>query len=87
MPFVVTSINEFEMAAQDIAYLSIRRFFTASTAKEYRHFQLSALAATEFPTEARHHRRLLENSWAEIFPEMNEWAKMARMPKDWWDLA
>jgi hypothetical protein len=85
MPFVVTSINEFEMAAQDIAYLSIRRFCAASTAKEYRHFQLSALATAEFPTEARPHRRLLEDSWAEIFPEMNEWAKKCQMPEDWWE--
>ena len=85
MPFVVASINEFEMAAQDIAYLSIQRFCAASAAKEYRHFQLSALAAAEFPTEAKPHRRLLESSWTEIFPEMNEWAKMSGMPDDWRD--
>ncbi|ARL09219.1 hypothetical protein BOC45_10565 [Burkholderia pseudomallei] len=82
MPFFVTSINEFEMAAQDIAYLSIQRFCAAGIAKEYRHFQLSALAAAEFPTEARPRRRLLENSWAEIFPEMKEWAGMYGMPRD-----
>jgi hypothetical protein len=82
MPFFVTSINEFEMAAQDIAYLSIQRFCAAGTAKEYRHFQLSALAAAEFPTEAKPHHRLLENSRAEIFPEMKEWAGMSGMPED-----
>ncbi|WP_321916979.1 MULTISPECIES: hypothetical protein [unclassified Paraburkholderia] len=77
MPYFVTSINEFEMAAQDIAYLGIRRFCASGIAKEYRHFQLSALATTEFPTEARSHDPLLTNSWAEIFPEMQEWASMS----------
>jgi len=85
IPFFVTSINEFEMAAQDIAYLSIQRFCAASIAKEYRHFQLSALAATEFPTDAKPHHSLLENSWAEIFPEMKEWAGMFGVPEDWRD--
>jgi hypothetical protein len=82
MPFFVTSINEFEMAAQDIAYLSIQRFCAAGITKEYRHFQLSTLAATEFSADVKPHRRLLENSWAEIFPEMKEWAVKFGAPED-----
>ncbi|GAB2916207.1 hypothetical protein GCM10027093_63420 [Paraburkholderia jirisanensis] len=85
MPFFVTSVNEFEMASQDINYLSIHRFCSAGTAKEYRHFQLSALATAEFPTEAQPHRRLLEDSWDEIFPEMKQWGSMSGMPDDWWN--
>jgi hypothetical protein len=77
MPFFVTSINEFEMAGQDIAHLGIERFCAAGVPSGYRHFQLSALAQTVFPNEAIVRRLLLVNSWNEIFPEMEDWAKMA----------
>lgn len=77
MPFFVTSINEFEMASQDIAYLGIQRFCASGIEKDYRHFQLSALAVAEFPTEATPHHVLLGDSWDEIFPEMQEWATMS----------
>jgi hypothetical protein len=34
------------------------------------------LAQTAFPGESFIRRRLLENSWNEIFPEMQAWAGM-----------
>ena len=77
MPFFVTSIGEFEMAGQDIAHLSIERFCAAGVISEYRHFQLSALVQKAFPNEVIARRRLLENSWDEIFPKMQDWAGMA----------
>ncbi|EQD79028.1 hypothetical protein B1A_01953, partial [mine drainage metagenome] len=83
MPFFVTSIGEFEMAGQDIAHLSIDRFCAAGVISEYRHFQLSALVQSTFPNEAIVHRRLLENSWGEIFPKMQDWACMAGMKDNW----
>lgn len=73
MPFFVTSIGEFEMAGQDITNLSIERFCTAGGVSEYRHFKLSALAQVAFPNETIIHRRLLEDSWNEIFPGMQDW--------------
>jgi len=79
MPFFVTSIGEFEMAGQDIAHLGIDRFCTAAVITESRHFQLSALVQTAFPKETIVRRRLLENSWGEIFPKMQDWADMAEM--------
>jgi hypothetical protein len=84
MPFFVTSIGEFEMAGQDIAHLGIERFCAAGVISEYRHFQLSALVQSTFPNEAIVHRRLLENSWGEIFPKMQDWAGMAGMKEGWW---
>lgn len=83
MPFFVTSIGEFEMAGQDIAHLGIERFCAAGVISEYRHFQLSALVQTSFPNEVIVHRRLLENSWDEIFPKMQDWAGMAGMKEGW----
>ena len=84
MPFFVTSIGEFEMASQDIAHLGIERFCAAGVISEYRHFQLSALAPTAFPNEVIVHRRLLENSWSEIFPKMQDWADMTGTKEGWW---
>ena len=84
MPFFVTSIGEFEMAGQDIAHLGIERFCAAGMISEYRHFQLSALVQSTFPNEAIVHRRLLENSWGEIFPNMQDWAGMAGKKEGWW---
>jgi hypothetical protein len=69
-PFSVTSIAEFETAGQDIAHLGIERFCAARTISDYRHFRLSGFASTAFPGEAIAYRRLLENSWDEILPQM-----------------
>lgn len=81
MPFFIASIHQFEMAAQDMAYLGLARFCSAGATAAYRHFQLGLLADTEFPNEAKPHRRLLESSWNEIFPKMQEWSGMT---EDWW---
>lgn len=59
MPFFFTSIAEFEQAGQDIDYLGIERFCSAGATRPQRHFQLSILAQTVFPDEAKPHRRLL----------------------------
>lgn len=69
-PFFVTSIAEFETAGQAIAYLSIERFCAARAISEYRHFRLSGFAQTVFPGEAIVYRRLMENSWDEILPQL-----------------
>lgn len=84
MPYFVTSIGEFEMAGQCIEHFGIKRFCTAGSTSEYRHFQLSALASSAFPEETIDPRRLLENSWGEIFPKMQDWTGMADEGQKWW---
>lgn len=84
MPFFFTSIAEFEQAGQDINHLGIERFFSVGATRTQRHFQLSILAHTAFPDEAKPHRRLLGNSWEEIFPKLQEWSEMAGIKEGWW---
>lgn len=84
MPFFFTSIAEFEQAGQDIDYLGIERFCSAGATRTQRHFQLSILAHTVFPGEAKPHRRLLGNSWEEIFPKLQQWSEMAGAKEGWW---
>lgn len=83
MPFVVASSSEFEEAGQDIANFGIQRYCSALVAKEYRHFQLRDFAQTNFPDEPIVRRRLLERTWEEIFPKMQEWSGMAQMKQAW----
>ncbi|RQT44898.1 hypothetical protein DF043_39065 [Burkholderia cepacia] len=80
MPFFFTSIAELEIAGQDINQLGIERYCSAAKLRPNRHFQLSALAHEAFPKVTKLRRRLLENSWHEIFPDMKVWSRMAGLP-------
>lgn len=84
MPLFFTSIAEFEMAGQDINRLGVGRFCEAGASRPHRHFQLSQLVQAVFPSEAKPHRRLLENSWEEIFPKMHQWAGLTGQKEPWW---
>lgn len=84
MPFLVASSAEFEEAGQDIANFGIQRYCSALADSEYRHFQLRTFAQTKFPNEPLVRRRLLGNTWDEIFPKMQKWSGMAQMKKAWW---
>lgn len=84
MPFFFTSIAEFEQAGQDIDYLGIERFCSAGATRTQRHFQLSILAHMVFPDEAKPHRRLLGNTWEDIFPKLHEWSAMAGTKEGGW---
>lgn len=83
MPFFFTSIAELEIAGQDINHLGIERYCSAAKLRPNRHFQLSALAHEEFPDVTKLRRRLLENSWHEIFPNMKAWSEGAGLPDGW----
>jgi hypothetical protein len=83
MPFFFTSIAEFERARQDIDYLGIERFSSVGATRTQRHFQLSTLKHTALPDEAKLHRRLLGNSWEEIFPKLQQWSEMAGTKEGW----
>jgi hypothetical protein len=39
--------------------------------------------ATSLPDEAKLHRRLLGNSWEEIFPKLQQWSEMAGTKEGW----
>jgi hypothetical protein len=84
MPFFSTSIAEFERARQDIDYLGIERFSSGGATRTQRHFQLSILKHTALPDEAKLHRRLLSNSWEEIFPKLQQWSETAGTKEGWW---
>jgi hypothetical protein len=84
MPLSFTSIAELEMAGQDIARLGIRRFCGVGETRPHCHFQLSQLVHAVFPSEATPYRRLLENSWDEIFPKMHQWAGLTEQKEPWW---
>lgn len=86
MPLFYTSIAELEMAAQDIDRLGIERFCSAGASRPHRHFQLSQLVHAVFPDQAKPHRRLLKNSWDEIFPKMKQWAGLVGQKDPWWTL-
>jgi hypothetical protein len=68
MPYFVTSIAEFEVAAQGIAHVGIQLYCSNASTKPNRNFRLSSFAQECFPTERVSYRRLFGDSWAEIFP-------------------
>lgn len=70
MPYFITSISEFEVAAQAIAHIGIGRYCSKCSTTAYRHFRLSDCAHEEFPEENTHYRRLFGDSWAEMFPSI-----------------
>jgi hypothetical protein len=68
MPYFITSIAEFEVAAQAIAHIGIDRYCAKASTKGYRRFRLSSFAQEDFPAEHVNYRRLFGDSWTEIFP-------------------
>lgn len=72
MPFLVTSIAEFEKAGQAIARIGIKRFCTARGLNEHRHFKLSGFAGVAFPDEEIDYKPLLQTTWRSMFSHVPE---------------
>jgi hypothetical protein len=72
MPFMVTSIAEFEKAGQAIAKIGIKRFCTARGIDEHRHFKLSGFAEVAFPEEEIKYKALLQTTWQAMFSHIPE---------------
>lgn len=70
MPYLITSIAEFEVAAQAISHIGIDRYCSTCCSTMFRHFKLGDRAHEKFPDENVGYRRLFGNSWAEMFPSI-----------------
>ncbi|CAM2158273.1 NERD domain-containing protein (plasmid) [Pararobbsia alpina] len=62
IPYVVTSIAEFELAAQAIAHFGVERFCQSRARGKYRHFGLSTFAGEAFPDEPVNRRALFRGA-------------------------
>lgn len=70
MPYVVTSIAEFEVAAQAIAQIGIDRYCSTCSTSSYSHFQLSNCAHEKFGEHKVDYQRLFGDSWGKMFPSI-----------------